>query len=79
MNLVNQHLDVSTPPDIERESYKSERIIFFRFSVTYLPEPAANSFFFQSNMKRHYHLLGNNFNINFPYKKRGKWRGCIVK
>lgn len=46
MNLVNQHLDVSTPPDIERESYKSERIIFFRFSVTYLPEPAANSFFF---------------------------------
>ena len=30
---------------LKEESYKSERIIFFRFSVTYLPEPAANSFF----------------------------------
>ena len=46
---------------LKEESYKSERIIFFRFSVTYLPEPAANSFFFfQSNMKRHYPQKGEN-------------------
>ena len=37
---------------LKEESYKSERIIFFRFSVTYLPEPAANSFFFFNQTRK---------------------------